>query len=190
MKNRSKPFKGGHMTRRAALPGNDASAMDGHPGIHRSLDYIFRYFRDPITPSDLARLCGMSRRGFYMAFQKKVGASPGAILRGCRIEYAKQLLIEDDLLLTQIAGQCGFRSVNSFCVAFQRAVKISPKRYQRRCWLAVCRELKKDAGHASQSASAITFPASLGGKSIPGIASPPSRSNRRKQKDVIARQPR
>ncbi len=178
------------MTRRAALPGNDASAMDGHPGIHRSLDYIFRYFRDPITPSDLARLCGMSRRGFYMAFQKKVGASPGAILRGCRIEYAKQLLIEDDLLLTQIAGQCGFRSVNSFCVAFQRAVKMSPKRYQRRCWLAVCRELKKGAVHGSQTAPDVLSPASLGGQSIPLIPSLPPRSNRRKQKDIITRQTR
>jgi AraC-like DNA-binding protein len=78
----------------------------------------------------------MSRRGFNAAFEKQIGIYPGAVLRRIRLEYAKQLLTERDMTLREIARRCGYRSQNTFCVAFQRALGMAPKQFQRQAWLS------------------------------------------------------
>jgi AraC family transcriptional activator FtrA len=88
-------------------------------------------FSKPIQIKDLAKLSNLSRRGFHKAFRKSVGCSPGAYLRNMRIKYAKQLLTEHDMRLKEIALRCGFRSTNTFWVAFTRMTKVAPKKYQR-----------------------------------------------------------
>ncbi len=111
----------------------------GHAAVDRSLAFMAKKFCQPIQLGDLVKVSRMSRRGFFKAFVKRVGVNPGAHLRALRIEYAKHLLVEQDLKLEAIAPKCGYRSVNSFCVAFAREVKTSPKKFQRQYWLAVCR---------------------------------------------------
>lgn len=115
----------------------------GHAGIDRSLRFMVKNFHRPIQLADLVKSSGMSRRGLHKAFAKTVGVNPGAALRHVRIEYAKQLLIKQDLKLKQIARQCGFRSENTFCVAFRRAMRIAPKQYQRTVWLTERRHQQK-----------------------------------------------
>lgn len=110
-----------------------------HPAIDRCLGFMAQNFHQPIQLHDLVIVSGMSRRGFCNAFHRCLGANPGAFLRQLRIEHAKRLLTEYDLLLKQVARQCGFRSENTFCVAFQQATKTSPKKFQREYWLAIYR---------------------------------------------------
>ncbi len=108
-----------------------------HPGVDRCLGFIAKKFREPIQIADLVEVSGMSRRGFCKAFNRCLGANPGAVLRHVRIEQAKRLLMEHDLLLRQVAKSCGYRSENSFCVAFQRTVGMPPKKFQRQYRLAI-----------------------------------------------------
>jgi AraC-like DNA-binding protein len=115
-----------------------ASAAN-HPGIDRCLGFMAQNFHEPIQLKDLVKVSGMSRRGFCKAFNRYVGANPGAVLRHVRIEYAKQILVEHDLVLKQVAKQCGYRSENTFCVAFQSVMGTSPKRLQRNYWLSIYR---------------------------------------------------
>jgi len=61
-----------------------------------------------------------------------------------RIEFAKQLLVDHDLTLKEIARLCGYRSECTFCVAFQRKMKVSPKKYQRQVWLDERRRQQTD----------------------------------------------
>jgi AraC-like DNA-binding protein len=68
---------------------------------------------------------------------------PGAVLRRIRLEYAKRLLTERDMTLREIARQCGYRSQNTFCVAFRRAVGMAPKKFQRQYWLAASHRSRK-----------------------------------------------
>jgi transcriptional regulator GlxA family with amidase domain len=69
----------------------------------------------------------MSRRGFMKAFSQHVGRTPGSFMRQARIEFAKQLLIEQDMPLKAIAPAIGFGSENTFCVAFRREIGMVPK---------------------------------------------------------------
>ena len=111
-----------------------------HTGVKKSLKFIGKNFSLPIQMKHLVKVSGMSRRGFQKAFKKNLGANPGSFLRSVRVEQAKRLLVEQDLALKQIAPLCGFRSENTFCVAFSREMKTSPKKFQRQYWLTVCRE--------------------------------------------------
>lgn len=89
----------------------------------------------------------MSRRGWHTAFRKHTGQSPGNELRRLRIEYAKVLLTNTNHSLVVIAPMCGFRSANSFWVAFRQVTGISPGKY-RAANLAV----KKGAIYVSAAA--------------------------------------
>lgn len=114
--------------------------VSGHTGIDRCLKFVVKNFSEPIQLQDMMDVAGLSRRGFFEAFRKNVGLNPGAVLRHVRIEYAKRLLIEHDLVLKEVAKRCGYRSQNTFCVAFQREMGISPKKFQRRYWLTACHD--------------------------------------------------
>ena len=114
-----------------------------HVGIGRSLDFMAKNFYQPIQVKDLVRVSDLSRRGFLYAFSKHTGANPGEVLNQFRIEHAKNILAGHDLTLKEIARRCGYRSINTFCVAFQRSTGFAPKQFQKNYWLAIIRNRKK-----------------------------------------------
>lgn len=127
-----------------------------HAGIGKGLDFMAKNFSEPIQLEDIVEVSGLSRRGFLKAFRRNLGVNPGAVLRQARIEYAKRLLTERDLVLKQIAKQCGYRSENTFCVAFQRSVGMPPKKYQRQYLLEVCRHQRQDGARSATEGFAMS----------------------------------
>ena len=111
-----------------------------HRGVARSLKFMAAHFQTPVQLQDLVVESGMSRRGLIKAFHKHVGRPPAAVLRQMRIEKARHLLVTEDLSLKELAERVGFRSANTFCVAFQRVVGIAPKKFQRLNWPTICRD--------------------------------------------------
>lgn len=126
-----------------------ASSNNGaidHKALSRSLEFMAKNYLRPITLRDVIKHSGMSRRGFLKAFIKHLGWTPGSFMREARIEHAKQLLIEQDISLREIASRSGFKSDNTFCVAFSRAAGMSPKQFQRRAWLSAYRSATSQPG--------------------------------------------
>ncbi|MGH7952671.1 MAG: substrate-binding domain-containing protein [Limisphaerales bacterium] len=103
----------------------------GHPGIARSLRFLWEHCHEPIGVNDLAKAAMMSLRNFHQAFVDNVGRSPGNELHRIRVERAKKLLSDSDEKMDSIAEMCGYESGNSFWVAFKRATGVSPKQYQK-----------------------------------------------------------
>lgn len=116
-----------------------------HEGISRSLQFMAQHYTRPIRIKDVVIISGMSRRGFMKAFSQHVGRTPGSFIRQARIEFAKRLLTEQDLPLKTIAEITGFRSQNTFCIAFSRATGMAPKKYQRQAWLSAYRAVRRGA---------------------------------------------
>jgi LacI family transcriptional regulator len=102
-----------------------------HPGIARSLRFMWDHCHELIGVSDLARVASMSIRNFHQAFVDNVGRPPGNELHRIRIERAKKLLSDSEEKMDSIAEMCGYENGNSFWVAFKRATGISPKQYQK-----------------------------------------------------------
>lgn len=103
----------------------------------------------PIKLKDLEKVAGLSRRGFQKAFRKHAGSSPGQVLRHLRIENAKRLLTESDVKLEIVASHCGYRSANTFCIAFRQVVGVSPKKFQRQAWLSTYRRRQPNGEKSS-----------------------------------------
>ena len=60
------------------------------------------------------------------------GGPPGDEIRRLRIDRAKRLLRESNEKEMTIATQCGYRSLNSFCVAFKKATGLTPHKFRIR----------------------------------------------------------
>jgi LacI family transcriptional regulator, galactose operon repressor len=102
-----------------------------HPGVARSLRFMWDHCHEPIGVNDLAKAASMSVRNFHQAFVDNLGRSPGNELHRIRIERAKKLLSDSGEKMDAIAEMCGYESGNSFWVAFKRSVGVSPKAYQK-----------------------------------------------------------
>lgn len=101
-----------------------------HKGLASSLQFIWQHAHEPITVRDLVAVAAMSRRGLHKAFVEQLGRTPGQEILRVRIERAKKLLAESDHKVETLASLCGYRSANSFCVAFKHATGMSPKQYR------------------------------------------------------------
>jgi LacI family transcriptional regulator len=116
-------------TRLIVRKSSDLVAVN-HPGVARSLRFMWDHCHEPIGVDDLAKAAAMSVRSFHQAFVENLGRSPGSELHLLRIERAKRLLDESPEKIETIAEMCGYRNSNSFWVAFKQATGMSPKKYR------------------------------------------------------------
>jgi AraC-like DNA-binding protein len=72
------------------------------------------------TAGELARECGCSERHLRRLFVKHFGTPLLHRQIAWRIEQAKQLLVETDAKIIDIASQCGFCSLGQFNTTFKR----------------------------------------------------------------------
>lgn len=95
--------------------------------FQRGLELIQQGALQSGSVSDLADRLGISDRYLRELFEKNIGTSPKkyAIYQQCL--FAKQLLHETDLPITQIAFASGFNSVRRFNEAMQEQIKLSPR---------------------------------------------------------------
>jgi LacI family transcriptional regulator len=102
----------------------------GHPGVARSLRFIWEHCQEPISVKDLVGVAAMSRRGLHKAFLEHLNRTPGQELHRVRIERAKKLLGESRFKIEALAGMCGYQSANSFIIAFKQATGLSPTQFR------------------------------------------------------------
>ena len=108
---------------------SDLLAVD-HPGVARSLRFIWEHCQEPITVKDLVGVAAMSRRGLHKAFLEHLSRTPGQELHRVRIDRAKKLLAESGHKIEALAGMCGYQSANSFIVAFKQTTGLSPAQFR------------------------------------------------------------
>jgi transcriptional regulator GlxA family with amidase domain len=85
-----------------------------------------------LTVEALAAHAHMSVRGFARAFRREVGVTPAAYVEAVRVERAVQMLETTAAGAEQIAGACGFGTVETFRRAFRRRLGTSPGQYRDR----------------------------------------------------------
>ncbi len=101
----------------------------------RARDLVDRAYAQDLDVPTLARAAHASPAHFSRGFKRAFGETPHQYLRRRRIERAKELLRETDLMVTAISIEVGFRSLGSFSSAFSELVGESPIDYARR-WRA------------------------------------------------------
>ena len=76
--------------------------------------------------SQVAKICNMSEFHFFRSFRQAFSITPYQYILHKRLQLAKELLLGDQLSVTQIAGHCNFPDVFTFSKAFKRKFKIAP----------------------------------------------------------------
>jgi len=93
--------------------------------------YIHEYFEKDLSLGELANLVQLSPYHFARLFKCSTGLSPHQYLLQYRIERAKQLLIERELSIAEIACVVGFSSQGHLNYHFKRLVGATPKTFAR-----------------------------------------------------------
>lgn len=103
---------------------------DGQEIIEEIRNYILENASRELTLDTLADLARMSPFHFSRQFKRYVGVSPHTYLVSVRINTARFYLVSSDLPVKEIAYNCGFTSVSSFCTSFKKNVGATPMDYR------------------------------------------------------------
>jgi LacI family transcriptional regulator len=87
-------------------------------------------FRD-VTVDEVLEVVPMSRRSFERRFKQVVHRTPQAEITRLRVELAKRLLSQSDLLMPQVAQRSGFASAERLSVVFRRETGLTPTAYRQ-----------------------------------------------------------
>jgi AraC family transcriptional regulator of adaptative response / DNA-3-methyladenine glycosylase II len=99
--------------------------------VSRALQLISRGALDNYSVRDLAAEVGLGERQLRRLFQEHLGASPASIARARRTHFARLLLGETDLSVTQVAASAGFSSLRQFNHAMRSTFRRSPRELRR-----------------------------------------------------------
>lgn len=80
--------------------------------------------------SELCDIVHLKKSAFMDSFRKVTGTSPGKYMMQLRLERARNLLIETDLSVAQIAAECRFSDPFYFSRCFSRHYLTAPCRYR------------------------------------------------------------
>lgn len=93
--------------------------------------YLRAHACEQVTPTTAARALGMSRRTLERLFLSHVGHSPAVEITRTRLDQARNLLIETDLSLSDIAKRTGFFHPETLHRIFKKEFGITPGEYRR-----------------------------------------------------------
>lgn len=111
-------------------PGNDAWQRGDHV-IARTLKLMEQGALEDNSLEQIAQRVGIGARQLRRLFVERLGAPPISVHTTRRLLFAKQLLTETTMPVTDVAMASGFRSLRRFNAAFQQANRIPPRELRR-----------------------------------------------------------
>jgi len=102
------------------------------PMITRAKEYIKANQGEDISLGDVAKAVNTSTFYFCKMFKKATGLNFTDYLSRIRIEKAKNLLLNPNLRISEIAYEVGFQSLTHFNRVFRKLVGQSPTDYRRK----------------------------------------------------------
>ncbi len=112
----------------------EAYDKQGHKTLNyeiiNAIEYIDEHFMEPLTLKAVASIAGLTPNYFSNLFTREMGQNFIAYLNRIRTEKSKQLLLETDLLVYEVAQQVGFEDEAYFCRVFKKITGQGPKSWR------------------------------------------------------------
>lgn len=99
--------------------------------LRRATEYINENLGKNVTLSEIAGALAMSPYHFAHVFKQTTGVAPHQYLLNRRIEFAKTLLRDTELSITEVAQRVGCNSPSHFSVLFHRATTMTPRTFRQ-----------------------------------------------------------
>lgn len=93
--------------------------------------WALEHLDDELTVEQLAQHARMSARTFCRRFRDETGQSPGAWVRARRVDYARELLENQDLPVDEVARRSGLGSGGNLRHHLRRGLGMSPSSYRK-----------------------------------------------------------
>ncbi len=94
--------------------------------------YIREHYREDLTLQDLADRFFLSREYISRRFKREFGENVFDYLANVRLERAKRLLLDSDMLVVRIAELVGYQDEKYFSRVFKKTTGCSPNEFRRR----------------------------------------------------------
>jgi AraC family transcriptional regulator of adaptative response / DNA-3-methyladenine glycosylase II len=112
---------------RPELSPADGAWRRGDETVARALKLIDQGWLSDRSLGDLAAALNLGERQLRRLFQDRLGASPSEVHGTRRLLFAKQLLSETRMPITQVALAAGFGSLSRFNSSFRQSYRLAPR---------------------------------------------------------------
>ena len=99
-----------------------------HPKLSKVIQMMEINIEEPISPSILARDVGMSTRQLERLFRRYLDRSPKRYYMELRLQKARNLLMQTDMSVINVALACGFASPSHFSKCYRAHYDTTPYR--------------------------------------------------------------
>lgn len=99
-----------------------------HPKLSQVIQKMEQNIEEPISPSSLARDVGMSTRQLERLFRRYLNRSPKRYYMELRLSKARNLLMQTDMSVINVALACGFASPSHFSKCYRAHYNTTPYR--------------------------------------------------------------
>lgn len=99
-----------------------------HPRLIAILRTMEANLENPVRPAALARQAGMSTRQLERLFRRYLNRSPKRYYMELRLNRARNLLLQTDMSVLDVAIACGFSSPSHFSKCYRRQFENTPYR--------------------------------------------------------------
>ena len=100
------------------------------PAIRKAVEYIHANLTEELSLEVVAKVANMSTFYFCKMFKKEKGINFTDYVSRARIEKAKNLLLNPNLRVSEIAYEVGFQSLTHFNRVFKKVAGCSPSQYR------------------------------------------------------------
>ncbi|HMS96194.1 MAG TPA: GlxA family transcriptional regulator [Tabrizicola sp.] len=99
-----------------------------HPKLSQVIQMMEGNIEDPMSPADLAEDVGMSTRQLERLFRRYLNRSPKRYYMELRLLKARNLLMQTDMSVINVALACGFASPSHFSKCYRSHYNTTPYR--------------------------------------------------------------
>ena len=99
-----------------------------HPKLAQVIRMMEAATEDPVSPSTMAHDVGLSTRQLERLFRRYLGKSPKRYYMDLRLQKARNLLMQTDMSVINVALACGFTSPSHFSKCYRALYHITPYR--------------------------------------------------------------
>ncbi len=98
--------------------------------VSEVIDYLNHNFSEDISLDEITRKAFLSKFHFSRIFKKHTSYSPYQYLITVRLNHSKQLLLNSDYSIKEVADKCGFKRLDYFSSMFKKKFRCNPTQYR------------------------------------------------------------
>lgn len=97
-----------------------------NPCLMRAVTLVQENLEEPLPPARIAGALGISTRQLERLFRHHLGTSPKRFINQTRLTRARNLLVQTDQSITEVAVACGFTTPSTFSKVYRAHFGVSP----------------------------------------------------------------